>query len=93
MADWMMVVLTAVSILVSGGIQALVWVVNIKGAVAANTQAIKSLTDYMDRKDKHDDDQDKQLSNHERRITRIETTHEIKGCVEPRQEVLNGNQG
>jgi hypothetical protein len=84
MADWAMVALTAAGILVAVGVPVFASYIKLNGSMAMNTQAIKTLTDYMARKDTHDDKQDEQLDDHERRITKIETTHEVKGCVEVR---------
>jgi hypothetical protein len=53
--------------------------------VSANTEAIRNLNAYMEKKDKRDDEQDEQLENHENRITKIETIHHIRGCDEEKR--------
>jgi hypothetical protein len=50
-------------------------------SVQANTQAIKTLTDYMTKQDARNDKQDEKLEDHETRIVKIETVHELEGKV------------
>ena len=53
----------------------------IAGTLQGNTAAIKTLTDYLEKQDRRDDEQDKILNAHEVRIGNIETVHEVKGCI------------
>jgi hypothetical protein len=47
-------------------------------AVQGNTEAIRTLTDYLDKQDARNDKQDSKLEDHETRIVKIETVHEIE---------------
>ena len=62
--------------------------ISVAVALKGNTDAIKSLKEYMALQDKKNDEQDerldehdKKLSDHGERIVRIEQTHEVRGCV------------
>ena len=52
--------------------------VKVAVAVQGNTQAITTLTEYLDKQDKRNDKQDEKLEDHETRIVKIETVHELE---------------
>jgi hypothetical protein len=77
-ATWITVGLTGLSLL--GGLVGVLikTLVKVSVAVAGNTQAINTLTEYMQNQDKQNACQDETLANHETRITRIEMVPEVK---------------
>jgi hypothetical protein len=56
--------------------------VSVSGTLRENSGAIKTLTDYLEKQDKRNDEQDVTLKDHEGRLIEIETVHKVKGCIE-----------
>lgn len=77
MAEWVAVTISAL-VLLAAVVSALV---RVSVAVAGNTQAVKVLTDYLDKQAIRNDCQDDKLGDHEKRITVIETVHKIEGAA------------
>jgi len=54
--------------------------VSVSGSLRENSIAIKTLTDYLEKQDHRNDEQDKVLDDHEVRLVEIETVHKVNGC-------------
>lgn len=78
--DWIAIILTALSFLVIVIVFIVRVSVSFSVALSGNTEAIKTLTDYLEKQDKRNDKQDEAIEDHEVRIVRIEQTHKVKGC-------------
>ena len=55
--------------------------VSVSGTLQENSGAIKTLTDYLEKQDRRNDEQDKVLDDHEGRLIEIETVHKVRGCT------------
>lgn len=55
--------------------------VSVSGSLRENSSAIKTLTDYLEKQDHRNDEQDVMLRDHEGRLIEIETVHAVKGCA------------
>lgn len=55
--------------------------VSVSGSLRENSSAIKTLTDYLEKQDHRNDEQDATLRDHEGRLIEIETVHAVKGCA------------
>lgn len=76
--EWLTAVGTVVlAIIAIGGVIGAF--IKVSVAVQGNTQAIKTLTDYMTKQDARNDKQDEKLEDHEGRLVKIETVHELEG--------------
>lgn len=76
--EWLTAVGTVVlAIIAIGGVIGAF--IKVSVAVQGNTAAIKTLTDYMTKQDARNDKQDEKLEDHETRIVKIETVHELEG--------------
>lgn len=76
--EWLTAVGTVVlAIIAIGGVIGAF--IKVSVAVQGNTQAIKTLTDYMTKQDARNDKQDEKLEDHETRIVKIETVHALEG--------------
>ena len=81
-AEWIGV-LTAVAVAVAAFLAFIIRLsVSVSGTLRENSGAIKTLTDYLEKQDKRNDEQDVTLKDHEGRLIEIETVHKVKGCVE-----------
>lgn len=80
-AEWITAVIAIATI--SGGVLLFIirLSVSLSGTLQENSGAIKTLTDYLEKQDKRNDEQDVTLKDHEGRLIEIETTHKVKGCV------------
>ena len=83
-AEWVGVIISG-ALLVGGFLLFVVRLsMNVSGSLRENAGAIKTLTDYLEKQDKRNDEQDKKLEDHEVRIGNIETVHVVKGCINAR---------
>ena len=81
-AEWIGV-LTAVAVAVAAFLAFIIRLsVSVSGTLRENSGAIKTLTDYLEKQDRRNDEQDVTLKDHEGRLIEIETVHKVKGCVE-----------
>ena len=81
-AEWIGV-LTAVAVAVAAFLAFIIRLsVSVSGTLRENSGAIKTLTDYLEKQDRRNDEQDVTLRDHEGRLIEIETVHKVKGCVE-----------
>ena len=81
-AEWIGV-LTAVAVAVAAFLAFIIRLsVSVSGTLRENSGAIKTLTDYLEKQDRRNDEQDITLRDHEGRLIEIETVHKVKGCVE-----------
>lgn len=79
-AEWIGV-LTAVAVAVAAFLAFIIRLsVSVSGSLRENSTAIKTLTDYLEKQDHRNDEQDKVLDDHEVRLVEIETVHKVKGC-------------
>lgn len=75
--EWVAIVLTAI-----GMLAAFVGVlVKVAVALAANTKAVKDLSDFLSEQKEVNACQDDTLGNHEMRITKIEMVPEVKKAI------------
>ena len=83
-AEWVGVIISG-ALLVGGFLLFVVRLsMNVSGSLRENAGAIKTLTDYLEKQDKRNDEQDDALKDHEVRLVEIETTHKVKGCINAR---------
>ena len=81
-AEWIGV-LTAVAVAVAAFLAFIIRLsVSVSGTLRENSGAIKTLTDYLEKQDRRNDEQDVTLRDHEGRLIEIETVHKVKGCIE-----------
>lgn len=76
MAEWIIVVLTALGLI--GSI--VVVLVKVSTALTKNAIAVDRLTDVMDKQDAKLNEHNELIGDHEVRISNMETIHKLRGC-------------
>lgn len=82
MAEWIAAICAVATIF--GTVMAFLikTMLGVSSTINGNTNAINTLTEYMEKQDKKNTEQDETLENHEGRLIKIETVHELRGCAE-----------
>lgn len=78
MAEWAAVIIAGVGLI--GAVTAAL--IRVSVAVSGNTQAVNTLSEFLERQDARMSRHGEKLDDHEARIVEIETIHKVRGCAE-----------